>query len=591
MQDASQNSSVDDISAPGSDADVVAHRWSAAAKAMARLAVTRNLVEMVEVLRSTARTAVGADGISVILRDGNLCHYYAEDAMDALWAGQRFPQDSCISGWAMLNRQSLAIPDIQLDLRVPQEAYKATFVKSMLMVPIGDGEPVAALGAYWAAAGHPEPHEMQILEALAQAASTALAHGRIVEEMAELNRDLEARVEQRTRDVQEAHHSLLQAQKLELIGQLTGNVAHDFNNLLSPIMTSLDVILNADTLAEHTQDHAQVAMEAVERARALVQRLLAFVRRQPVVPTAVDLRSLLKGMENLLVSTVGALNQVRILVPPALPSILADRQQLEIAILNLVVNARDAMAAGGVITISAAGDVSREGNHNVGGSCVRLTVSDQGNGMDEATRVMALEPFFTTKDPGSGTGLGLSMVHGVMQQIGGAIDIKSQVGVGTEIHLWLPVTHSQVVERPLPALDESVLEAKGTAIVVDDHLLVRRATAAMLRDEGYKVIEVESADACLAKLGAGICPEILITDHVMPGMNGLDLAQAVARSFPQVPVVLVSGYDGLEATPADVVRMTKPFRQHELQAGIARARRQAQSRAAFKSVRAGVASR
>lgn len=558
--------------------DFLERRWSEAAKAMSKLSETRDLEDIVEVLRGSARAAVGANGISVVLRDGDQCHFYAEDGMGTLWKGHRLSLNECVSGWAMLNRQSAAIPDVSLDDRIPKAVLAGTFVKSMLMVPIGETEPVAALGAYWDTNGHPDANETAILEALGQASSTALANGRLVAEMTELNRDLEARIEKRTKELEEAHQNLLQTQKLELMGQLTGNVAHDFNNLLSPIMTSLDLILQAGSQARTTQDHVQMAMEAVESARALVQRLLAFARRQPLVPAVVDLRALLQGMEALLASTVGPRIQLQIIAEPKLPNISADRQQLEMAILNLVVNARDAMPEGGILTISVGFPEDLPAGCPQGGPYVRLTILDRGEGMDEATRAMALEPFFTTKAAGSGTGLGLSMVHGVVQQIGGAIDIKSELGIGTQVSLWLPVTHSSVATLPAAKFEEPGLQVRGIGIVVDDHPLVRKATAAMLQEEGYKVIEVESAEACLAKLDDGIRPEILITDHMMPRMTGLDLAQKVAQSHPQIPIVLVSGYDGLEATPFDVVRMSKPFRQHELQASIAKARRQVQSR-------------
>lgn len=560
------------------DDALLATRWSKAAAAMARLSAARELTDVVEVLRQSARAAASADGIAIVLRDGDQCHYLAEDAMEPLWKGQRFPQDSCVSGWAMQNRKSAAIADISLDPRVPQDAYRTTFVKSMAMVPIGDAEPLAALGAYWASTGHPDVHEMAILEALAQAASTALAHGRLVAEMEELNRDLEVRIEERTKELEAAHQSLMQTQKLELMGKLTGNVAHDFNNLLSPIMTSLDLILQARSPGQATLEPAQVAMEAVERARGLVQRLLAFARRRPLAHTVIDLRSLLKGMQALLESTVGGRIQVEISVPPNLPNVAGDRQQLEIAILNLVVNARDAMSDGGVLTIRASYPSVPEGGGSKDEAFVCLAVTDQGEGMDEATRTMALEPFFTTKGADSGTGLGLSMVHGVVQELGGVIGIKSAPGVGTEVSLWLPITHKIAAQWPVARPENTVLEVEGIAVIVDDHNLVRRGTAAMLRDEGYKVVEAESAEECLARLEEGLRPELLITDHVMPGMTGLDLARCVTDLYPQIPIILVSGYDGLEATPAEIVRMTKPFRQHELKACIARARRQVQMR-------------
>ncbi|WP_257558257.1 ATP-binding protein [Sphingobium sp. CFD-2] len=553
-----------------------AERWSCVARAISQLSAARDLAQVVEVLRKSARAAARADGIAVVLRDGDQCHHLAEDAMDSLWTGKRFPLDSCVSGWTMRNGKTAAIADIRTDARVPQEAYRATFVKSMVMVPIGLDEPVAALGAYWASTGHPDGEERAILETLAQAASTALSHGRLVAEMAELNRNLETRIKERTQELEAAHQSLVQTQKLELMGQLTGSVAHDFNNLLSPIMTSLDLILQTGSRGQAALEPARVAMEAVERARALVQRLLAFARRRPLAHSVIDVRALLKGMRPLLESTVGARIQIQSIIPPDLPNIMGDRQQLEIAILNLVVNARDAMPEGGSLAISASYPSVPQGRSDREDAFIRLSVRDEGEGMDEATRAMVLEPFFTTKAPGSGTGLGLPMVHGVVQELGGLLDISSEPGAGTEVSLWLPITQDRVSHLPVQRIEPVRPAAQGVAMVVDDHHLVRRGTVAMLREDGYEVLEFDSARACLDQLEKGVRPDILIADHVMPGMTGLDLVRHVSQAYPQTPLVLVSGHDGLEAAPADVVRLAKPFRQHELQAGIARARRQAE---------------
>ncbi len=553
---------------------LVAERWSRLALAVEQLAGARSLDAVIEILRSSARRIVSADGITIVLKDGHLCHYVAEDAMEPLWAGQKFPAKTCVSGWAMMHAETVLIPDIHLDQRVPQDAYRATFVRSMAMVPIGVPHPIGAVGAYWSEAGQPSGDEIALLESLTRAAATSLENGRLLGALEQLNGALEAKVVERTAELEAAQEALRHAQKLEAIGQLTGNVAHDFNNLLAPIMGSIDLIMYRTEDGSPVHRSAGIAMEAAERAKMLVQRLLAFARRQPLAPTTIDPRDLIEGMRPLLSSTLGSRVELTIETDADLPGIKADRHQLEMAIINLAVNSRDAISGNGRLSISARIGGALRPAGLPAGEFVCLTVSDNGAGMDAATLDKAIEPFFSTKSAGHGTGLGLSMVHGLANQLGGALDIASAPGEGTHVTLWLPVADNKA-ETAKAAAQEDVPTGKGeTVLVVDDEPLVRQGTAAMVAALGYDVVEAENGREGMNLIERGLRPAVVVTDHIMPGMTGAELALRLRSESPQIAVMIVSGYQGIDLIAPDVVRLSKPFRQTHLAASIAAARDQ-----------------
>ncbi|HWH17150.1 MAG TPA: PAS domain-containing protein [Allosphingosinicella sp.] len=367
-----------------------------------------------------------------------------------------------------------------------------------------------------------------------------------------------------------AEEALRQSQKMEAMGQLTGGVAHDFNNLLSPIIGGLDLLQRRGVGDERAQRTIAGALASAERAKTLVQRLLAFARRQPLQPTAVDVQALVRGMADLVASTTGPQVKVVVEVPEGVPPARGDANQLEMALLNLSVNARDAMPDGGTLTI-AADEESIDAVHRSklpAGRYVRLSVADTGVGMDEATLEKAVEPFFSTKGIGKGTGLGLSMVHGLAAQLGGALHIASKPGLGTKVELWLPIA-----EEPGPEAEQKDtadgIARSGTALLVDDEELVRTSTADMLGELGYKVIEADSAEAALQLLGDGLRPDLLVTDHLMPGMPGTDLARELVQRFPGTPVLIVSGYADVEGIAPEWPRLAKPFRQGELAIAVA----------------------
>lgn len=396
----------------------------------------------------------------------------------------------------------------------------------------------------------------------------------------ELNATLETRIEAAVREREQAQEALRQSQKMEAMGQLTGGVAHDFNNLLTPIIGSLDMLQRKGLGSEREQRLIAGAAQSAERAKTLVQRLLAFARRQPLQPVSVDVAALIEGMGDLVSSTTGPQISVVVEAPADLPPAKADPNQLEMAILNLAVNARDAMPDGGTLRISAR-PMSVRGAHPSGlptGHYLRLSVADTGMGMDDDTLARAVEPFFSTKGIGKGTGLGLSMVHGLASQLGGALTIDSRPGLGTNVELWLP--QSAVAPEGGRTSDHVPLAAaSGTVLLVDDDGLVRMSTADMLSDMGYTLIEARSGEEAIRIIGAGRHFDLLVTDHLMPGMTGTELIRRVRAMRPGTPALLVSGYAESEGLDSAMPRLSKPFRKDELAAGL----HQAQSRAEIQS--------
>lgn len=371
-------------------------------------------------------------------------------------------------------------------------------------------------------------------------------------------------------DLKEAQEALRQSQKLEAMGQLTGGVAHDVNNLLSPIVGSLDFLQRKGLGGDREQRLIAGALESAERVRILVQRLLAFARRQPLRPTAVDVGALVAGMSELIASTSGPQTKVTVDLTADLPAAMADRNQLEMAILNLAVNARDAMPAGGRLMISARTERVASGD-SIGlpaGQYIRLSVADTGSGMDGETLKRAIEPFYSTKGIGRGTGLGLSMVHGLAAQLGGTLLIDSKPDLGTKVELWLPATAKQS-PQPEAAAPLQAREKAGRVLLVEDEELVRVSTAEMLIDLGYGVAEADSAAEALRLIDGGQSFDLLITDHLMPGMTGTELARQLLCNNPNLRVLLVSGFAEVDGVAPDLPRLIKPFRQADLASKLA----------------------
>lgn len=389
--------------------------------------------------------------------------------------------------------------------------------------------------------------------------------------LAELTATLEQRVEQRTSDLmkevaarEKAQEQLRQAQKMETIGQLTGGVAHDFNNLLMAVMGNLDLLRKR--MPDDPRLHRLIdgALQGAERGASLTQRLLAFARQQDLRAVAVDLRSLIEGMIDLLERSLGPRVALRLDIPEGLPAARIDANQLELAILNLAINARDAMPDGGSIDIRVTR--YRAGNDPAlaSGDYLKLSVIDTGKGMTPEILKKAIEPFFSSKPLGKGTGLGLSMVHGLAVQLGGALQLSSTVGKGTTATLVLPVATS-APETESPAQSLQKVNRSAVILFVDDDPLIAMSTTEMLEDLGHHVIGVSSGLHALDILRSEQPIDLMMTDHVMPGMTGVELAAATREVRPTLPILLATGYAELpDGAQLDLPRLAKPYHQDQL---------------------------
>jgi len=373
-----------------------------------------------------------------------------------------------------------------------------------------------------------------------------------------------------------AEAALRQAQKVEAIGQLTGGIAHDFNNLLAVITGNLDLLgKRIDDGDPRLRRHVSSALEATRRGANLTQRMLSFARQQHLDPTSVDVGELVTGMNELLQRSLGPQITISTTFPEKPVYAHADAHQLEMALLNLVVNARDAQGESGTIEIRAALRSLPAGTNRaqVSDSYAVLSVIDRGQGMDEQTLARAHEPFFTTKGVAKGTGLGLSMVHGFAQQSGGWLDIQSSPNQGTTVEIWLPAAQGANTAVEPQAVQQGVAMEGIRILCVDDDGLVLMSTVDMLEELGHRAVSTSSGQAALAVLDKGTDTfNLLLTDQAMPGMSGLQLAAQVRQSHPALPIIVATGYAELrENSQLNLPILRKPFTQAELASAIAAA--------------------
>jgi PAS domain S-box-containing protein len=410
-------------------------------------------------------------------------------------------------------------------------------VRSYLAVSVKSRSGEVIGGLFFA---HPEPgvfgeESEQLLLGLAGQAAVAIDNARLFEAAKRANQGLEQRVAERTRELEVANDALRQSQKMEAIGQLTGGIAHDFNNLLTVIRGSADVLRRPGLSEEKRSRYIDAISDTADRAARLTGQLLAFARRQALRPEVFDAGLRISSIADMLRSVLGS--RIRLEIDADCPDcfVEADIAQFETAIVNIVVNARDAMGGEGELKIAI-----RRGAE-VRNDFVCVEIEDTGHGIDPDKIDRIFEPFFTTKDVGKGTGLGLSQVYGFTKQSNGEVRVDSTVGVGTTFRLLLPARD----DRPKTHTDEPEVEAShngGRVLVVEDNADVRNFAVDLLSDLGFEAEVADSAQAALEILSAGSRFDVIFSDVVMPGMSGIEFAHLVREQWPEVPIVLTSGY-------------------------------------------------
>ena len=485
------------------------------------------------------------------------------------------------TGWTLF----VAMPKAEMDASVNRSLGLAA-VLGVALVALGGVlslwfargvvRPVEALAAGAAAMGRGEASPIArsgvyevnaVAEALERSAATLKARE---DDLRALNETLEARV-------QDATERLVQAQKLESIGRLTGGVAHDFNNLLTAVIGNLDLLARRLGADEKLARYVANAREAAGRGARLTAQLLAFARQQRLHPQPTDVNAVIEGMTTLLGSTLGGGVRVETALAPRLPAAQADRTQLELVILNLAINARDAMPRGGLLRIETdALDVeapAQRPSDPPPGRHVRISVIDEGGGMAPELLARVFEPFFTTKGPGAGSGLGLSQALGVLQQLGGGLVMDSALGRGTAARIYLPAASEEAAptqsQRPGDGKDKSLAGAK--LLLVDDDPQVRSVTASLLRDAGAQVAEADGGPAAIRLAQAGEAFDLVLADYAMPEMNGAELAKALNALRPKTPILLMTGFaDGAALALAWTGPvLQKPFGSGELEQAVA----------------------
>lgn len=391
-----------------------------------------------------------------------------------------------------------------------------------------------------------------VIDAIRDTDGTLIGFAKVTRDITERKKAQEA--------LEETRAALFQAQKMEAVGQLTGGITHDFNNLLQAIGGSLEII--QQRLAAGRGDverYVTAAQTSVDRAAALTRRLLAFARRQPLKPERTDLKALVDGLRDMIERSVGETVRVETRLAPELWPIWADANQVEAALLNLAINARDAMPDGGRLTVQGANThldeaaVASEAGMQPG-NYVMLEVADTGTGMPPEVRARAFEPFFTTKPIGQGTGLGLSQIYGFARQSGGCVRIASTVGRGTSVTLYLPrYQGAETASSPEKAPDRPPLPVTGTVLVVEDEAIVRMLLVEALREQGSTVLEAEDGNAALTILASPTGIDLLVTDVGLPGISGQQIAETARSMRPHLKVLFLTGYAGNADTDKEVL--------------------------------------
>jgi signal transduction histidine kinase/ActR/RegA family two-component response regulator len=436
--------------------------------------------------------------------------------------------------------------------------------------------------------------QYQSRDVLADRERTAHSLRQSQDALVHLNETLEARIEERTRALAGANDRLMnevierervqaamvQLQKMEAIGRLTGGIAHDFNNLLNVVQGSMDLILLMSK-DEAARSRAEVARRACQRGAKLTSQLLAFSRNQTLDLRPLDVGTLFEGVQELVTTSLGSNIRLHFAVAPPGASVMADNNQMEMALLNLAINARDAMDTGGELRFEA-GAATPPAGLLPPGDYVRIAVIDSGEGMPPEVAARVFEPFFTTKGVGKGTGLGLSQVYGMAQQSGGAARILSERGAGTTVEIWLRAAGA--IDDTPPACAESIAARRPGAqiLVVEDDDFVRESMVESLQALGHAVAAAPNGEAGLRELERAR-PDLIITDYLMPGMTGAELVRRARVQLPDVPMIIATGYADMKAIEeviGDDMLLRKPFQLAELAAIVERALQKVESAAA-----------
>ena len=477
--------------------------------------------------------------------------------------------------------RTVAVEDLLIDQLSSEqrthETARSVDTRAILVVPfIRDGRLRTIVYLNSRAPRRWSQDDVAFMEEIAERTRLVIERDLAEAQLREMNATLEKRVAERTRELQLAQDALLQSQKMEAVGQLVSGLAHDFNNVLAAVKGALEIVRRRPDNAERVREIAAAGLEASARGAKLTAQLLAFARSQRIQLQPIFVRDVVEAIRDLLVGTVGPMIKLEMHMHPVRMAVMADPTQVEMMLLNLAINARDAMPDGGTLAIGVSprsiSDDAEIGN----GDYVEVWVRDTGTGMDQETLRRAMEPFFTTKPVGKGTGLGLAQIYGSARQAGGTVRIESAPGAGTTVRVLLPRT----TEAPTvhadgdPGPDFSARPAK--LLLVDDDDIVRPVLAESLRVQGHTVTEAADGPAALAMLEAER-PDLVISDFAMPGMNGAELARYGKQRWPDLPFIFISGFADVDAITSaisgEVVILMKPFDSQDLLAAINRVHR------------------
>lgn len=509
------------------------------------------------VVQGALALAPHVDGAVIEMRDGDEMVYQAAAGSSAPHVGLRLNVESSFSGLCITQGRPLICADSKTDERVDQEACRRVGIASMLAVPVPHhGRYVGVLklhsGQANALTAADVPPAQLLVGSLAAGLSGA-AEAEAVAALRRLNETLESQVEERTQALRIAEEALRQSQKLEAVGQLTGGVAHDFNNLLTIIRSSVDFLRRRDLPEERRRRYVDAVSDTVDRAAKLTGQLLAFARRQTLKPEVFEVGTCLRAVVDMLNPIMGGRVAIAIEAPSERCFVRADLSQFETALVNMAVNARDAMDGEGKLTLSLSVGQPMPAIRGHAPSLkafAAISLTDTGTGIAPEVMSRIFEPFFTTKEVGKGTGLGLSQVFGFAKQSGGNVNVLSEVGHGTTLTLYLPQV-DQVVEPEIDVGEEDAPLLRGAGrrvLVVEDNSDIGRFTTQTLQDLGYLATWVTNAAAALERLAVDPSAfDVVFSDVVMPGMNGVDLGQEIRRCYPSLPVILASGYSDVLA--------------------------------------------